>query len=303
MKELLDLLGIDDRVQKLCLGNISVFREYSGWEYYGLNEVNLKKNHAYPPLFLPIIINYDATPISYGITKQWFTGREYSFTYMEFSEQFLNAEIARTADQFIDNLVFEYFIDSIEDNDISDSKKYTVLNQLRTNYSFEEIKRISRLNSTQRAQLLNSYKEHKPLWMFVNNVSEYKGAFPTAESILNQKALFEATFFEISHKEWIGYNAEKSIFSFLKKESKYKALDNIPEWLKPETDKKESFEKYISSGEFNKAWLIINGPGFNPIEVGERLQRLKEFSDEKAYHLWADFWCDRYGDMDSFIFV
>lgn len=42
MKEILELLGIDDRIQELCLGNISVFTEYSGWEYYGLNEINLR---------------------------------------------------------------------------------------------------------------------------------------------------------------------------------------------------------------------------------------------------------------------
>ncbi|MDR2270466.1 MAG: hypothetical protein LBF27_06110 [Sphingobacterium sp.] len=304
MREILELLGIDKRVQELCLGNIVFFREYSSWEYYGSDDVNLKKNHPYPPLYLPIIIDYDSTPISYGITKHWFTNRELTFTYMEFSEQFLNAEIARTPDQFIDNLIFEYYVDSIEDDDIYDNAKQKVLQHLERNYSFEDIKRISRLNSTERAELLNSYNERKPLWMYnQNNVGEYTGAFPTAEVLVNQNAFYEAAFYEISHKEWIGYNTEKKGFSFFKKEPKFKAFDNIPDWLQPKTDKKELFEKYISTSEFNKAWLTINGPSFSPIEVGERLQRLKEFSNEKAYHLWADFWCERYGNMDSFIFI
>ena len=304
MKKLLELLQLDRRLQELCVGEIGFFREYSGWEHYGLNEINLKNNHPHPPLFIPIIINYDATPISYGISKHLFTDREVTFNYVEFSELFLSAEIASTTDQFIDNLIFEYYIDSIEQDDIDDNEKRAVLNQLGCNFTFEEIKRISRLNSTEQSQLLDSFKDRKPLWMFnENNVDEYTGEFPTAEDLINQKAFCKASFFEISHKEWIGYHSPKVKFSFFKKEPKYRELSNIPEWLSPGTDKKELCEKDMSSGELYKAWLTMNGPGFSPIEVGERVQRLKEVSNEKAFHLWTDFWCDKYGNMDSFIFI
>ncbi|MDN5477265.1 MAG: hypothetical protein L0G39_10060 [Chryseobacterium sp.] len=304
MKEIFELLGVDKKVQDISLGKINFFREYSGWEYYGSDEVNSKKNHPHPPLFLPIIIDYDDTPISYGITKHWFTAREMSYTYMEFSAQFENAEIARTSDQLIDSLLFEYFVDVIEDDDIDSNSKLTVLNQLGREYSFEDIKRISRLNSTEQAQILACFKEKQPLWLFNNyNINEYTGSFPSTVDLLNVNGVSSGAYFEISHKEWIGYNAEKKGFSFFKKEPKFKSLDNVPDWLRPDTDKKELFEKYIDIGELDKAWLTINGPGFKPLEVGERLQRLKEFSKEEGYHLWADFWCEKYGDMDSFIFI
>lgn len=304
MKEILELLGADKRVQDISLGNIHLFREYSGWEYYGSDEVNSKKNHPHPPLFIPLIIDYDATPISYGITKHWFTDREMCYTYMEFAEQFENAEIARTSDQLIDRLVFEYFVDVIEDDDIDINSKFTALKQLECEYSFKDIKRISRLNSTEQAQILTSFKEKLPLWLFSNsNIDEYTGSFPSTVDVINVNGLISGAYFEVSHKEWIGYSFEKKGFSFFRKEQKYKAIENIPEWLKPDIDKKELFEEYMEKKEFNKAWLTINGPEFNPTQVGERLQRLKEVSHDNAFHLWADFWCEKYGNMDSFIFI
>lgn len=304
MKEILELLEVHNSVQNLALGNIDFFNKYSAWEYYGSDDVNSKKNHPHPPLFIPIIINYDATPISYGITKHWFTVREMTYTYMEFSEQFETAEIARTSEQLIDSLIFEYFIDVIENNDIDNNSKFTAMDRLRCEYSFDEIKRISRLNSTEQAQILTSFKDHQPLWLFNDqNLNKYTGSFPSNGALLNVDSISTGTYCEISHKEWIGYIAEKKGFSLFRKEPKYKPIENIPEWLRADTDKRELFERYVEEKELDKAWLIINGPGFNPIEVGERLQRLKEFSNDKAYHLWADFWCKRYGEMDSFIFL
>ncbi|MCT2561784.1 hypothetical protein [Chryseobacterium herbae] len=304
MKEILELLGVDKRVQDISLGNIHLFREYSGWESYGSDEVNSKRNHPHPPLFIPIIIDYDATPISFGITKHWFTDREMCYSYMDFAAQFENAEIARTSDQLIDRLIFEYFVDVIEGDEIDVNSKLTVLKKLAAEYSFEDIKRISRLNSTEQVQILASFKEKEPLWLYSNsNINEYTGSFPSTVDLINVNGLSSGAYFEISHKEWIGYFSEKKGFSFFRKQQKYKPLENIPQWLRPNSDKSELFEEYMGKREFNKAWLIINGPGFNPIEVGERLQRLKKVSQDKAYHLWADLWCAKYGRMDSFIFI
>ena len=304
MKEILELLGVDKRIIDLCVGKIFFFSKYSAWEYYGLDEVNSQKNFAFPPFFLPIIINYDSTPISYGLTKHWFTDREATFSYMEFSDQFLTAEIARTPDQFIDTLILEYYIDIIENIDIPDIEKNQTLNHLNVKYNFDEIKKISRLNSTERTSELKSFKEKQPLWMYNDqNVSYYTGLFPSAGELLNKDSLPSSSYFEITQKEWIGYNAEKKGFSLFRKEPKYKPIENIPEWLKPNVDKKELFENYMEKRDFGKAWLTINGPGFNPIEVGDRLQRLKEVSHEKAFHLWVDFWCEKYGKKDSFVFI
>ncbi|MGQ7856688.1 hypothetical protein ACUN24_20815 [Pedobacter sp. WC2501] len=42
MKEILELLGVDKRVQDLSLSNIEFFNKYSAWEYYGPEQVNSK---------------------------------------------------------------------------------------------------------------------------------------------------------------------------------------------------------------------------------------------------------------------
>ncbi|MCW3167041.1 hypothetical protein OMO38_00745 [Chryseobacterium sp. 09-1422] len=304
MKEILELLGVDKRIIDLCAGKIFFFSKYSAWEYYDLDEVNSQKNFAFPPFFLPIIINYDSTPISYGLTKNWFTNREATFSYMEFSDQFLTAEIARTPDQFIDTLILEYFIDIIENIDISNIEKNQTLNRLDLKYNFDEIKRLSGLNSTEWSSELKSFKEKQPLWMYkMQNVSDYTGFYPSAGELLNTDAIQESSYFEITKKEWIGYNAEKKGFFLFRNEPKYKSVNDIPKWLQPDQDKKDLFDLYITTSQLNKAWLIINGPGFTPSEVSARLQILKQFSNEKAFHLWVNFWCARYGESDSFVFI
>ncbi len=304
MEEILKLLNIDDRIIKIISGNYKIFTSYSAWNYGNDNkDINDSKEFPTPPFYIPILINYDSSPISYGFSHHFFTEREFSYGYMEFGDEFGFGEIGRTFQQFIDYILINLSIDLLEseENSIISNQK---LFELTSNLTREKIISFSSTENTNSYLNLTSFSESCPIWVFnSSNINQYQGDFPCSENLIIEKNVEQACFCEIAHKEWIGYPPPKQAFSLFKKKPKYQPLTNIPEWLRPETNKQELFEKYMLEQEYGKAWLTINGPGFTPREVGERMQRLKAFSEEKAYQLWADFWCEKYGEQDSFIFM
>lgn len=298
MKEILNALNIDRKLIRLSLGELNFFDEYSSKEYYGKIPKTNKAEFPHPPFFIPILIDHNFAPVTEGLVKHWFIDRKETFGFMDFGSSFETSEFALTSFQFIEIISY----DEIEMRDCIITKDFeNTLNKLgvESHYILELAKADKGHNE------LKSYNNSNELINFYknSNIDNYQGDFPTAGDLIIPKNLENACFCEIVHKEWIGYPPKKQGFSLFKKKPKYQPVQNIPEWLKPETDKQELFEKYVNQKEYGKAWLTINGPGFTPKEVGERMQRLKAFSEEKAYHLWTDFWCEKYGDQDSFIFM
>jgi len=299
MKDIINTLSISKILRNLFLGNIPILSEYDMFNFYS-SESNLN-SFAYPPFLIPIFYSYSADHYHIGLIKHWFIEREITYGEMIDGATFRTVEIAKLEEQFYQKLLFEEFVNN-EDCQVTERLKkcalafnldldifrtYLEINSHKENYSYFN---------------LPVYKENQSL-DHLRNVKKYSGQFPSNFNLIIEKNLSNSCFCEIFHKEWIGYQQKKQGFSLFKKKSKYEPLPNIPEWLHPETNKKELFEKYMDQQMYGKAWLTINGPGFTPIEVGKRMQRLKEFSSEKGYHLWADFWCEKYGDQDSFIFM
>ncbi|WP_286856657.1 MULTISPECIES: hypothetical protein [Sphingobacterium] len=301
MKEILNEICSDPRITEISMGTIRPFSEYSGWEYYGATSKNDKADFPFPPLFIPIIIDYNSTPVAEGIIKHWFCEREYTFGYIDFGNGFLIGESARSYEQFIEGMLFEQFIDQFNyvmtDEFLSLAKKLQISKE-----DLSKFYEISERETNNTECFLPIFIENQPL-NCIYNKNNYDGSHPSNESVIIERNILQASFFEIFQKEWLGYDIKNRGFSIFNRKPKYQPLDNIPDWLKPDIEKKELFEYYMVKKEYDKAWLTINGPGFNPNEVGERLQRLKQVSTEKAFHLWADFWCSKYGYMDSFIFV
>ncbi|RLJ79474.1 hypothetical protein [Pedobacter alluvionis] len=296
MEEVLKKLEVDSRIIDLAMGRIPLYSEYSGYKYFG--KLNNEKSFPQPPFFIPIVINYDGTPVSYGIINHWFADRKSSYGDMDFANEFDVGEFALTADQFLDSLLTEEYDNLVEEGNLNEVKRV-----FKSSASIDLLQDLSKNEAFNNSDL-PSFFNFKPIGYFTELEQDlYKGTFPTNNEILIERNLNKASYFEIAHKEWIGYIEKKSGFSLFKKKSPYEAAENVPEWLKPKTNKQQLFDKYVSNNEYDKAWLTINGPGFTPKEVGERLQQLKAYSNEEAYHLWVDFWCKKYGDTDTFIFI
>lgn len=301
MKEILNQLGSDPRITSISLGVTKPFDKYSSWEYYGTTTESDKSDFPFPPLFIPIIIDYNSTPVAQGFIKHWFCNRPLIYGYIDFGNGFQIGESARNADQFIKAILFEQFVNQY--NSVMTDEFLNLANELKISKEDLSIfNEVSERETHNTECFLPTFIKNPPLNCIYNEY-EYNGSYPSNENIIIEGNIDCACFFEIFQKEWIGYNAQKKGFFLFRKEPKYKPIEHIPEWLKPDIEKKELFEYYMVKKEYNKAWLTINGPGFNPNEVGERLQRLKKVSTENAFHLWADFWCSKYGHMDSFIFV
>ncbi|ASE62069.1 hypothetical protein CEQ15_11485 [Chryseobacterium indologenes] len=299
MEEILNELKLSNELISLFKGEIPIFDKFSMYKFY-INEAKTN-SLPFPPFLIPFAYSYDADHYHMGLVKHWFSARAISYGDMTDATEFETTEIARNERQLFTKLLFEEFVNN-EDCVVTDRMiKCRELMGL-SDLDFETLKEINNRDTDNTACDLPFFREKSPL-NCVNDIGSYDGDFPSDNKFIVPRNIDSASYFEISHKEWIGYNVGKKGFSFFKKESKFTPLDTIPEWLKPETDKKELFEKYLHNSQLDKAWLTINGPGFNPKEVGERLQHLKEFSTDRTFHLWADFWCERYGNMDSFIFI
>ncbi len=300
MEEILNALKLSNELISLYRGDIPIIDEKSIFQFY-INE-DKTDSLPFPPFLIPFMYSYDADHYHIGIIRHWFTDRAMSFGDMTDGRAFQTIEISRNDKQLFSTLLFNEFVNNEDCIVTARLLKCTQLMGLKDDINFAEFKKLNNDYFQNPECKIPALLDNSPLSCISDNI-RYNGVFPSNDSIIIPENVPNSCYFEISQKEWIGYGAEKKGFSFFRKEPKYQPIENIPEWLRPDTDKKDLFEKYFEEKELDKAWLTINGPGFNPIEVGERLQRLKEFSNEKAYHLWADFWCERYGEMDSFIFL
>lgn len=299
MEELLNELNISTELKSLYKGEIPIIDEYSMFSFY------IKETKAgsfpHPPFLIPFMYSYDADHYHMGIIKHWFTDRKISFGDMTDGTGFQTNEIARSEKQLFSRLLFNEFVNS-EDCIITERlEKCATLMGLQ-NQDFLEFEQANQIHDQNPECNISVNSTTKPLSCVIDK-EIYDGEFPSNEKLIIPDNVPKACYFEIFQKEWIGYNKDNLSFSFFKKDAKYKPIDNIPEWLQPKTNKKDLFEKYIDTGQYDKAWFTINGIGFTPKEVAERLLRLKEYSTDRAFHLWADFWSDRYGNMDSFIFI
>ncbi|RQO37706.1 hypothetical protein DBR39_12515 [Chryseobacterium sp. KBW03] len=299
LENILNELNLGKELKALYKGEIPIIDEYSMFRFY--IEEPKTGSFAHPPFFIPFMYSYDADHYHVGIIKHWFSDRKISFGDMIDGSGFQTNEIARNEKQLFSRLLFNEFVNS-EDCIVTERlEKCAALMGLR-NQNFLEFQQANQSHQQNPECNLSIIDTNRPLSCLKEN-EIYDGEFPSNDKLIILSNVPKSCYFEIFQKEWIGYNKDKSGFPFFKKHPKYKPIDDIPEWLLANTNKKELFEKYIISREYDKAWFTINGIGFTPKEVGERLYRLKEFTNEKAYHLWADFWCEKYGDMDSFIFI
>jgi hypothetical protein len=299
MEEILKELKLSKELISLFKGEIPIIDKFSMFKFY-INETKTD-SLPYPPFIIPFMYSYDADHYHMGLIKHWFSDRELSYGDMTDATEFETTEIARNDRQLFTKLLFDEFVnneDCVVTDRIIQCQELMGLSDL----DFEFFKKINNRDTDNISCDLPIFRENSPL-NCLNFIDSYEGDFPSNNKFIVPRNIDSASYFEISHKEWIGYNVGKRGFSFFKKEPKFTQLDNLPEWLKPETDKKELFEKYVQSFQLDKAWFTINGPGFNPKEVAERLQRLKEYSNEKGFHLWADFWCERYGNKESYIYI
>ncbi|MCT2561783.1 hypothetical protein [Chryseobacterium herbae] len=299
MEELLNELNLSNELKLLYKGSIPIIDEYSMFKFY----IDEKKTDSFPhpPFLIPFSYSYDADHYHMGIVKHWFTKRTISYGDMTDGCSFQTTEIARSEKQLFSRLLFDEFVNN-EDCIVTERLQKCVELMGLKDFDFAEFENLNMSYAENAECKIDLLLEDSPLSCIAER-SKYNGDFPSNDRIIIPSKIQTSCYFEIFHKEWIGYNAEKKGFSLFRKEPKYKPLEDIPEWLLPDFSKKELFEKYMEKEEFDKAWLTINGPGFTPSEVGDRLQRLKEVTNEKAYHLWVDFWCEKYGHHESFIFI
>ncbi|RFZ92812.1 hypothetical protein D0C36_15565 [Mucilaginibacter conchicola] len=262
--ELINILGIDQRIQKL------MYKEVSVPSY--LLDYNSVDEHWYPhpPCLVPLFLGQGA---SYkGVVKHFFCDRE--VTYVEYSlENGYISEIARNADQFITLMVLKMLItkDELTDEIISFCKQLDY-----TAYEAADQFVIDHGDDPAEFRHLPYFGKTLP-FKYVKELSDYDGDFPSSIHILNTPAIVQnSSKYEIAADE------------------KLKQTDNLPAWLTDGNDKKTLFYAYLANDQFKEAWFSLNSKGWSAEDTAEALTALKNKSDDEGLALVADNWIERW---------
>ena len=256
-QKILSVLGLDNRIIDCANGRLSC--PIAGVEvppyWYG-----------YPPALIPIW-SQGASPKYFGVWKHWFVKREQTYVEMFISADRLTSEIARTPEQFLCFAVISAIVeqDGIN-NEIESFCRSAKIDNL------EEIDRITLEFGDNPSGFigLEQFKEKIPL-NSISNTMLYSGDFPFIGSdgaLINYETCTE---FEMDRD----IVRDKSINM------------DFPEWLASGASKLYIFDKYVSEGEFGRAWLSLNSRGWSIADARVALTRLAESSGDLDFNCLA----------------
>lgn len=257
-ENILSKLGIDNRLIKLVSRDINI--PYINGAYNTVTDYW----YSHPPALIPLFIGEGASYI--GLLKHWFVERKLTFVKYALEWEYM-LERARTADQLFTLMVLEMdmITEEITDEIIAFTKSIDFTNpKIIDDFAIEfgdnpkYLKKLIFLN------------QDTPL-MYLENLEDYTGDYPTSEKILNAKAIVKACSYEIANKESL------------------QNIEHIPQWLS-DTNKQKLFDQYIISNELGKAWLTLNSTGWKLEDVAKALKRLIELTDDTTFHLVAEHW-------------
>jgi len=258
--EIITRLNIDSRIQKLMNKEVKI-------PAY-LDDFNSLSDYWYPhpPCLIPLFLGFGA---SYkGVINHFFCNRKN--TYVEyFLEHGHISEIAINADQFITLMVLRMIItkDELTEEIISfckqlDYKEYEEVEQFVFDYG----------DDPEEFNNLVFFEQSRP-FKYLKSLNDYNGDFPSSIYILNNSEIIQkSSVFEIAVTE------------------KLSELQDLPPWLKNNTDKKALFNEYISNNQLKEAWFSLNAKGWLLKDVADALEKLKVQAKDDLFNLVADNW-------------
>ncbi len=262
IEQIIDKLGITGSLRKLILQEIQIpiLDDY--------NPVN-KYWYPHPPCLIPLFLGYGA---SYkGMIHHFFCDRKNTFIEYYLENGYIS-EIARNKEQLFTLLILKMITikESLSDEiiDFCNKINYTKMNEV------DEFS-IKYGDNPKDFKNLVYYNENTP-FIYVKDINDYDGDFPSSLTILNHKQINNSCEFEISNKELLN------------------KIPDIPKWLRNEQNKKELFQQYISENKLKEAWLTLNSKGWLLKDVAESLEALKVKSNDTLLQLVADNWIDKW---------
>mgnify|MGYP000654154380 CR=1 FL=1 len=252
-------LNIDKRIIRLCRGDIDI--PYISSSYNQVTDYW----YSHPPALIPLFIREGAS--YYGLLKHWFTNRKPTYIKYDLEWKYM-LEYARNPDQLITLMILnmDMVAEEITEEILKFAQEIGYPNPQDIDDFAEEYG-----DNPLHIEKLKFLKDDTPL-IYVNNLNDYTGEYPSSERLFNAKALPNSCSYEIADVNYIS------------------GLENTPEWLNPHSNKKELFGSYINENELGKAWLTLNSTGWKLNDVAVALRQLVDLSNDATFHLVAKNW-------------
>ncbi len=264
--KILEYLNIDDRFLKLIEGKIKV--------PYLEDFLPKALDFWYPhPPFLTLFSNNELMFDSLRINP--FVKGEYNFVifYLEadaLSEEYLNFN------QFITKIILRMMMLNEGEDNIVDEKIAKFIKDI----GFDEILNLENFMLTygddeKFFKTLTYFKNSLPIEL-CKDIKTYNGNYFASEDFLNTPRLNAASSYDI-------YDSSLLI-----------GVDEVPVWLQKGVNQKQLFYDYLESGDFEKAWLVLNGRDWALEDVAEGMRVFQGKTDNELFHLIAENWLHGY---------
>ncbi|MET4083682.1 hypothetical protein ABIB40_003654 [Pedobacter sp. UYP30] len=221
--------------------------------------------YPHPPVLIPLFIGHGA---SYkGILCHFFSPRKRSYIEYELEWGFM-LEFARNVDQIYAQMVLD--MDMVAEG--LDDKILKFCDDVK----FKESGEVD-IFADKYGNVISDYNklihlvENTPL-TYLEDITSYTGNYPSSETVLNEKQVYNACSFEITN------------INFLRN------IPNLPRWLITGNPQKDLFDELINNDDLKGAWLTLNSTGWLLKDVAKGLEKLKSKTDDNLFHLVADNW-------------
>lgn len=271
--KILDFLKLDKRILQIFREEINPPNFFDIWQ--PVNDFF----YPYSPFFIPLFID-GGDPSYLGLVYHPFSNRKTVFVKYDLSAGCM-WEIARNSNQFLLDILIQS-IESKEDIIDSDIEEFANKIEIKLNEKFlKTYEDFYDGDSFETYRFFNLFSTETPA-VYIKDSKDYDGDFPTIRSFVNTKKIHLASEFEIDEEV-------KNI----------KDIENIPLWLKSDTNKKELFNNYLKKEDLKSAWLTLNSKGWLLKDVAESLEILKSKTDDELFHLVADNWVNGWRNSNS----
>lgn len=223
--------------------------------------------YFFPPALLPVWCD-PSLPSYLGVWKHWFTSR--SVSYVEFQVESCKAyEVARTSEQFFCHAIMEAL--AIHDRVTPAIEQFASAVGIR-NLSEIDAVSLKSGDDPRGYSPISQFRKDVPL-ATVTERKDYTGGFPTGEFSGTNNWWENSCVFEVPDdvlESWPQAIAQ-------------------PLWLSP-GNRKNVFESFLNAGEYFKAWLTLNSPGWSIPDAKEAITALSSAANDSRFSLLAKAW-------------
>jgi hypothetical protein len=253
------LLGLEVRLVHLAGGEIAPPLDSMSAPFYC---------YGFPPALIPLW-SENTGPRYAGLWKHWFLPRQGTFVLCSVDESYRVMEIARTAEQLLDWLLY-YSLYVDEDGE----PEFRAFASAAAVTNYPAVRSLIETEGYEPANLrsLPAFRHGPPLRSCLT-AAEYHGDFPSEWMLLDRASLQRVCSLELPRR----------LLPVITKATV------APPWLAA-TEQARVFQGLLRAGDLAGAWLSLNSSGWMFSEAKKAIRQLADRAGDTAFSVLAEAW-------------